>query len=162
MKYLISIAVLPMLLACSLARAEHFEIQLTVTSASDKATSFSDTFTPARPQGFKPRPACHAKAGEELVLQFFFASNFPHETIKNVTVHYFIVAESQAGQDKVPSREPAVMAGHFVLDFKPATGKVGLRQRLRIERPGAYLVRVESENSDNDHEHFSALDLVVE
>jgi hypothetical protein len=39
---------------------------------------------------------------------------------------------------------------------------VGLRQRLKIEKAGVYLVRVESENSASDHEHFAALDLVVE
>lgn len=146
-----------------LARAEHFEIQLTVSgSADEKATSFSDTCTAARPQGFKPRPVCRVKANDELVLQFFLTSNFPHEVIKNVTIRYFVVAEGKAGQDAVPSRDNAVTQGHFVMDFKPNTGKVGVRQRLKIEKPGTYLVRVESDNSDNDHEHFSALDLIVE
>ena len=48
------------------------------------------------------------------------------------------------------------------MDFKPETGKVGLRQRISIDKPGTYLVRVESENTDTDHEHFSAIDLVIE
>jgi hypothetical protein len=47
------------------------------------------------------------------------------------------------------------------MDFKP-DGRVGLRQRVRIDQPGAYLVRVESVQSDSDHEHFAALDLVIE
>ena len=154
--------VVVLLLTISPARAEHFEIHLTVSSAADTAMAFADTNTPERPQGFKPRPVCKAKAGEELTFQFFFQSNFPHDPIKNVTVRYYIVPQAKVASDKVPGRENAVMQGNFVLDFKPTTGKVGLRQRLTIATPGVYLVRVESENSDSDHEHFSALDLVVE
>jgi hypothetical protein len=144
------------------ARAEHFEIQMTVSSSADKQTSFSDTNTAQRPQGSKPRPVAHAKAGEEVVLQFFVTSNFPHDAINHVTILYYIVPEAKAGQDTVPGRENAVTEGHFVMDFQPKTGKVGLRQRLKIAKKGTYLVRVESQNSDNDHEHFSAQDLVVE
>ena len=151
-----------LLCVCGVARAEHFEIQLTVSSSTDKQTSFSDTNTPQRPQGNKPRPVVHARAGEELVFQFFFTSNFPHDSIKHVTVRYFIAPEAKAGQDAVPRPETAIIQGHFIMDFQPKTGKVGLRQRMKIEQKGTYLVRVESENSDNDHEHFSALDLVVE
>ena len=32
---------------------------------------------------------------------------------------------------------------------------------LKIDTPGAYLVRVESRNTHSDHEHFAAIDLVV-
>ena len=155
-------AVFALLGIASAAQAEHFEIQLTVSSAADKQTSFSDTNTPQRPQGVKPRPVVHAKAGEELVLQFFFTSNFPHDSIKNVKVIYSIAPEAKAGQDAVPGRENAVTEGHFIMEFQPKTGKVGLRQQMKVEKAGIYLVRVESEGSDADHEHFSALDLVVE
>jgi hypothetical protein len=72
------------------------------------------------------------------------------------------VPEEKAGQDAIPKREGAILQGKFTMDFKPQTGKLGLRQRIAIDKPGAYLVRVESENSDTDHEHFSAIDLVVE
>lgn len=158
----IAFAFFALLFAPSIAQAEHFAIQLTVSSAADKQMSFSDTCSPQRPQGFKPRPEFHVKAGEEIVLQYFLSSNFPHDAIKNVTIRYYIVPEAKAGQDAVPSRDGAIIQGHFVMDFKPETGKVGLRERLKIEKKGTYLVRVESENSATDHEHFSAIDLVVE
>ncbi|MDB5910569.1 MAG: hypothetical protein JWP34_4683 [Massilia sp.] len=148
-------------LAAATARAEHFVIELTATASNDKATSGADTFPPA--EGHKPRPVCHAKVGEPLVLQFFVTSNFPHNTIKNVKIRYFVVAQEKAGQAGAPPRNDAPIAeGEFVMDFKPETGKVGLRQKLHIDKKGVYLVRVESENSDSDHEHFSALDLVIE
>ena len=74
-----------------------------------------------------------------MVLQFFVSSNFPHDAIKNVTIRYYIVPEAKAGQDAVPSRDSAITQGHFVMDFKPATGKVGLRQPINIEKAGTYL-----------------------
>lgn len=160
MKHL-AIAIATLFLMCSAARAEHFAIELTVTSAQDAPTAHSDTDPP--PQGSNPRPICHAKRGEELTLQFFFSSDFPHATIKNVRVCYYVVPIKEAGKQAMPQpRKSRLLEGTFDMDFKPDTGKVGLRQRLHIDRPGVYLVRVESQHSDSDHEHFAAIDLVVE
>ncbi|HEX5243024.1 MAG TPA: hypothetical protein VFW23_07130 [Tepidisphaeraceae bacterium] len=154
-------ALLVVMALASVARAEHFEYELTVTSAKDKARSGSDTYPP--PQGRNPRPVCHAKVGEQLTFQFFMSSNFPHDAIKGVTVRYFIVPIPKVGSPEVPKPgDDALLNGHFIMDFKPDTGKVGLRQVFHADKPGVYLVRVQSENSDSDHEHFSALDLVVE
>lgn len=149
-----------LLLSASL-RAEHFKIELTVQSSLGEETAHSDTDPPAG--GLRPRPLCHAKKGEEIRLQLFFSSNFPHDVQKNVTVHYLIAPEKEAG-NKSPADpgKPPVLEGEFVMDFKPETGRVGLRQRLHIDQPGAYIVRVGSLHSDSDHEHFAALDLLVE
>ncbi|HEY2587067.1 MAG TPA: hypothetical protein VGI81_15075 [Tepidisphaeraceae bacterium] len=149
------------LCAASLARAEHFRIELTVKGTSDEATAHSDTDPP--PQGTQPRPVCHVKRGEPFTIQFFFSSNFPHDVQKNVTVRFFVAPERAAGKKSPPDRDkPPVTESNFLMDFKPDTGRVGLRQRLRIDRPGAYLVKVGSEHSDSDHEHFAAVDLVVD
>ena len=154
------LAIFLSLCLCGFARAEHFEIELTVKSAHDQAIAHSDTDPP--PQGVNPRPLCKAKRGEELTFQFMFSSNFPHGTKKGVGVRYYVVPEKEAGNKSPPEKDkPAVTEGSFTMDFKP-DGRVGLRQRIRIERPGAYIVRVESVQSDSDHEHFAALDLVVE
>ena len=40
--------------------------------------------------------------------------------------------------------------------------KAGARTRVKIDRPGVYLVRIETRNTQSDHEHFAAIDLVVE
>jgi hypothetical protein len=149
------------LLISASARAEHFKIELTVKSAQDEPTAHSDTDPP--PEGSNPRPLCHAKRGEDLTLQFFFTSNFPHETLKNVTVHYYIAPEKEAGKKAMAEPgKPNVLEGDFTMDFKPVTGRVGLRQRIHIDQAGTYIVRVESRHSDSDHEHFAAIDLVVE
>lgn len=142
------------------AKAEHFAISLTVQSPHDRAEAHSDDDPPA--QGLNPRPLCRAKSGEPLLLQFLLTSNFPHGTKPAVIIRYFIAPEKDAGH-KAPREpgKPAVLEGSFIMNFKP-DGRVGLRQRLHIDHPGAYLVRVESEHSDSDHEHFAALDLVIE
>ena len=49
----------------------------------------------------------------------------------------------------------------FDMDFKPG-GKAGGRNTVRIDSPGAYLIRVESRQTGSDHEHFAAIDLVIE
>ena len=149
------------LLAAATLRAEHFAIDLTIQTAAEEATAHADTDPP--PQGTKPRPLVHAKKGEQFTLQFFFSSNFPHETLKRVGVHYYIAPESVAGKGAMAEPgKAAVTEGTFTMDFKPETGRVGLRTRLHIDQPGSYIVRVESQNSDNDHEHFGALDLIVD
>ncbi len=144
------------------ALAEHFDFDLSIQTPKEKISQQSaDTDPP--PQGTIARPVCQAAKGDPLVLQFFMNSNFPHEPIKGVTCRYYITPEEKVGQKTVPARgKDTVLEGHFTMDFKPKTGRVGLRQLFHIDKPGVYLVRVQSENSDSDHEHFAALDLKID
>jgi hypothetical protein len=50
-----------------------------------------------------------------------------------------------------------------VMDFAPNAAATGAL-RFKIDTPGNYLVRVQSENThqEHDHEHFSAIDLQVQ
>ena len=153
-----SIAAL-LIFACP-AKAEHFLFDLTIDNGREKVTGLSDTDPPE--MGLKPRPVIHVKKGGPLVFQFFMTSNFPHDALKKVGVHYYITPEKEVGQKTRPPIEHTILEGHFVMDFKPNTGRVGVRHPTRIDQPGVYLVRVESEHSDTDHEHFSAIDVVVE
>jgi hypothetical protein len=146
-------------LANASLRAEHFDINLTVESKADKQEAYADDSPPA--EGLHPRPVFHARAGEALTWQFFLTNINPHDELKQVTVRYFLVAENRVGQKEVPSADKdAVVQGDFLLNFK-LKGRVGLKQHFRIERPGVYLLRVESVNSHSDHEHFSAIDLEI-
>ena len=143
------------------AFAEHFRYDLTIDNGREKAHGFADDDPPA--MGRKPREVIHVKKGEPLVFQFFMDSNFPHDTIKKVGVLYYIVPAEKVGQTtKPPIGDDAVLQGHFTMDFKPDTGRVGVRQQFHIDKPGVYLARAESENSATDHEHFAAIDIVVE
>ena len=51
--------------------------------------------------------------------------------------------------------------GQFTMDFKPDC-RVGTRFKFKISEPGFYSARVETLNSQSDHEHFSAIDLEVQ
>ena len=149
------------------AGAEHARIDLRLFrldpgtgQTRDEAHAYADTDPPAG--GFNPRPLLKVKAGEPLVLQFVFTNTYPHGVKRNVTVRYFVVREEKARQKKVPALDRGVVTqGHFKLDFKPK-GRVGARVRFTIKERGVYLLRVESQNTDSDHEHFSAIDVKAE
>ena len=54
-----------------------------------------------------------------------------------------------------------VLKTAFDMDFKPG-GKAGQRNTVQVDAPGIYLVLVETRQTRSDHEHFAAIDLVVE
>ena len=144
------------------AGAEHFEILLRVQAPGSQAEAFMDTTPPIG--GVNRRPVVKAKAGETIRVSWRMKSAYPHGVMKNVGVHFFVVREDQVGQKPVP--DPAGTAGvvdnSFSMDFNPdseATGAI----RFKIMEPGNYLVRLQSENThqEHGHEHFSAIDLVV-
>ncbi|HZW32182.1 MAG TPA: hypothetical protein VFF52_15835 [Isosphaeraceae bacterium] len=155
---LLGVMVLSAIPAAS-ARAEHAKIQLDVSTRGDQVTAFVDQTPPE--WGKNPRPVLKARTNESIRIQVMFTNVYPHKTLENVVVHFFIVREGKAGQKEIPElKDDVVQESAFDLDFKPG-GKAGLRTTLKIDTPGAYLVRVESRNTHSDHEHFAAIDLVV-
>ncbi|HZT41715.1 MAG TPA: hypothetical protein VFA07_05980 [Chthonomonadaceae bacterium] len=144
------------------AGAEHFEILLRVQAADSQADAFMDTTPPIG--GMNHRPVVKAKAGETIRVSWRMKSAYPHGTMKDVGVHFFVVREDQVGQKPVP--DPAGAAGivdnSFAMDFSPDSVATGAL-RFKITEPGNYLVRLQSENThqEHGHEHFSAIDLVV-
>ena len=61
-----------------------------------------------------------------------------------------------------PSRHPFVK-GVSARSTRTCTGlQTYFSPTLRISAPGVYLIRVETRQTNSDHEHFSAIDLVVE
>jgi hypothetical protein len=166
---ILSLTALSLLLAAAVpARAEHFEIDITVTTPRGQAESHWDTTPPIG--GVNPRPVVSAKVGDPVKIEWLMRSVYPHGTLKNVGVHFFVARERAVGQKAVPDLKsmPDVKSGKWldsrlVMDFlsdHAARGSVQLTARA----PGIYLIRVESENTDQiqGHEHFSAIDLKVE
>lgn len=150
-----------LLLACvTPLRAEHAVIDLHVTSPDGETSAGSDQEPPAG--GVNPRPLMKVRAGDPLVLQFILTNVYPHGHLKDVKVRYFIVRVDKIRQVDLPSLDDgAVVRGEVVMNFKPKC-KVGARVRFRVAEPGVYLVRVDTQNTRSDHEHFSAIDLEVE
>lgn len=143
------------------ARAEHAKINLDVVTAGERKTAYVDQTPP--PSGKNPRPVVHAKVGEPIKVQYLFTNTYPNKTIPDTVVHFYIARIEAEGQKDLPelAGEALVTENAFDMDFRPG-GKAGGRTTVRIDSPGVYLVRVESRNTQSDHEHFAAIDLVVE
>jgi hypothetical protein len=143
----------------SVAMAEHAKIQLEVAGRDKPVTAYVDQTPPE--WGKNPRPVLNVKANEPVRIQFMLTNVYPHKTLENVVVHFFVVREEKAGQKEIPDLKGDVeLESAFDMDFKPG-GKAGQRTTLKIAEPGTYLIRVETRNTQSDHEHFAAIDLVV-
>jgi hypothetical protein len=149
------------------ASAEHANIDLRVVQNDPatgaivgQASAFADTEPPAG--GLNPRPHLKVKAGVPCIVQFIFINTYPHHDLKDATITYFVARVDKLRQKTPPDlTKAAVTQGRFTLNFKPK-GKVGVRQTLTLPAPGIYLLRVQSGNTDSDHEHFAAIDLEAE
>jgi hypothetical protein len=149
------------------ANAEHAKINLRMlrveaqsNATIDEATAASDQEPPAG--GVNPRPVLKAKIHEPLLLQFILTNAYPHGELRDVTVRYFVVRQDKVGQKTLPDLDKGTITqGRFLLNLKPK-GRVGARVAFTIPEPGVYLLRVQTANTKSDHEHFSAIDLVVE
>lgn len=159
------LALLPMLgfglmILAPMARGEHAKITLDVVTPGGHQTAFVDQTPP--PSGKNERPVLKAKTGETIKIQWILTNVYPHKTLENVVVHFYIAREAEVGQTDLPDLEhDLVQESAFEMDFKP-NAKAGQRNTLRINAPGVYLIRVETRQTQSDHEHFSAIDLVIE
>ena len=146
-------------LATSIARGEHASIDLEVIAPEGRQEAFADHEPPEG--GVNPRPRLALTAGEPLVLNFQLTNIYPHGLVKDVTVRYFVVRVDKLGAKELPALgDQAVLQGAVTMNFKPKC-RVGARLKFKIDTPGIYLARVDTLNSQSDHEHFSAIDLEV-
>lgn len=156
-----------MLALPAVAVAEHANIKLRILRVDadtgkvrDEADAVADEEPPAG--GINPRPMFKARANEPLMMQFILTNAYPHGELKDVTVRYYLVREDRAGQKTVPDlAKGTVTQGQFKLNLKPKA-RVGARVAFTIPERGIYLLRVDTLNTKSDHEHFSAIDVLVE
>lgn len=151
---------LVLFLSTSAVRGEHAKINLNVETPVDRATAFVDQTPPAF--GKNPRPVVRARVGQPVRVEWLMTNVYPHKTLENVVVHFYVAPQDEVGQEELPELgEDVVVEMAFDMDFKPGAN-AGARTTIRIDRPGAYLIRIESLRTDSDHEHFAAVDLVIE
>ncbi len=146
----------------SSARAEHAKITLDVAGKGTQETAFVDQTPPD--SGKNPRPIVKIKAGETIKIQYMLTNVYPHKTLENVVVHFFVARQGKVAQKDLPNlaeEKNVVMETAFEMDFKPGA-KAGARTAFKIDAPGVYIVRIETKQTQSDHEHFAAIDLVVE
>jgi hypothetical protein len=156
-----SLSLLALLAACPRPlRAEHAKIDLDVSAPGGQQTAHVDQTPPE--SGKNPRPVLKVKAGEPIKIQWVYTNVYPNKTISNVVMHFFIARQEKVGQKELPDLQgDVVLETAFDMDFKPGA-KAGARSTVKIDAPGVYLIRVESRATQSDHEHFAAIDLVVE
>jgi hypothetical protein len=160
--YLIGMTLVLAALSLRPARAEHFDIVLSIKSSRGSAEAHWDTSPPEG--GRNPRQSVTAAVGEELLVEWSLRSEFPHGAMKRVRVRLFAAPETEIGQRNLPLPSvPRLFDNSFIADFLPHHSARG-QLRFRVRKPGAYLVRLESEQTQEEHghEHFAALDLRVE
>ncbi len=146
-------------LATSTAYGEHAAINLKVIGPDGTHQASADQEPP--PGGVNPRPRMTVHAGDPLVLHFILTNVYPHGVLKDVTVRYFVARTKEFGAKEVPDPSDGVVTqGAATLNLKPKC-RVGARLQFRINEPGIYVVRVDTQNTQSDHEHFSAIDLEV-
>jgi hypothetical protein len=140
-------------------RAEHAKINLDVSVGRESITAHVDQTPPD--SGKNPRPVLNAKVNEPIRIKYVLTNVYPHKTLENVVVHFYVARQEKVGQKELPDlKDDVVLESAFDMDFKPGA-KAGQRMTLKIDTPGVYLIRVESRNTQSDHEHFAAIDLVV-
>jgi hypothetical protein len=150
------------IIACVVAgpvRGEHAKINLEVSAPGGQVSASVDQTPPA--WGKNPRPVLKAKVHDAIRVNFMLTNVYPHKKLENVVVHFYIAAVKNTGQHELPDLNKEVFTETaFEMDFKPGA-KAGQRGTFRIDQPGVYLVRVETRNTQSDHEHFAAVDLVI-
>ena len=94
--------------------------------------------------GKNPRPVIKAKVNEPIRIQYLLTNVYPHKTLENVVVHFFIARQNKVGQKELPDlKGDVVMETAFDMDFKPGS-KAGQRSTVKIDAPGVYLIRIET------------------
>ncbi len=159
---LLTLAALPWTVRCEHASIDFHVIRLDPNTGgpAEEATAHADQEPPAG--GVNLRPLLKAKAGDPLVLQFFLTNTYPHGENKDVGVHYYVVRAEKPRQKLLPDLSKGIVTeGRFKMNFKPKC-RVGARVAFTIADPGIYLIRVDTSNTNSDHEHFSAIDVQVE
>ena len=154
------------MIACLLlavaARSQEFAIDLDVKSGKASQSAHAEPFglgvTP------KPRSIIEVKAGERIMVKWKLTNIDSKESAKDVTVHFFVVKEEATGQRTLPNLKKDVVAESALsMDFAPKDKSEG-QLNFVIDRPGSYLVRLETmgvANGSKGQEWFAALDVVT-
>ena len=149
-------------LAASTARADHFSIDLKVQAGKNSKTA--KTETAALGLKAKKRDVLQAKVGDRIIVKWTVTNTDAKSAVKNVLVHFFAVKLEEIGQKTTPKLDKGVVAeSALVMDFNPKDKTQGELSFI-IDRAGPYLLRLETIGAaigDSGHEHFAALDLLV-
>jgi len=162
-RLLITLAITGCVLFTTAARAQEFTIDLDVKTGKMSQTAHAQKFGLGIVP--KPRSAVQVRTGERISVKWKLGHGAPNETVKDVTVHFFVVKEDTAGQRVVPPLDKGVVAeSALTMDFGPKDKAEG-QLNFTIDLPGTYLLRLETMGAakeEHPQEWFAALDVVAQ
>ena len=145
----------------SAVQAEHAKINLEVATRARQRRGVRRSDS-ARNRARTPGPSSRPRSTSRSASSTLLTNVYPHKTLENVVVHFLSPARKRSGRKSFPDlKGDVVIETAFDMDFKPG-GKAGQRSTVKIDAPGVYLIRLETRNTQSDHEHFAAIDLVVD
>src|SRR5713101_3196862 len=102
----------------SLARADHFAIDLKVQAGKESKTAQAETA--ALGSKAKKRAVLNAKVGDRITVKWTMTNSDAKTAVKNVLVHFFAVKLEEIGQKTTPKLDKGVVAeSALVMDFNP-------------------------------------------
>lgn len=144
------------------SRAESFVVTLELQGAHGKQ-SVTNAIAASRTAN-KPRAKFKAQVNESLKVLYRIGHNSP-TPIEDVLVHLYVAPEEQLNQMRPPNlkSELVILESALVMDFKTNHIAQGTFS-FKVNRPGIFLVRVESLDSENTllDESFAAIDLEIQ
>jgi hypothetical protein len=142
------------------ADASHLAVQLTVEGQPRPTRAETDTMPP--PSGKKPRPLLRIRRDQPVRLRWSVRNTDRRKKLEKILIHLFLVREETAGQKEVPDpMKGAIWETALATALDPGRETHGYFT-VPINEPGVYLLRIESGFTEQDHEHFAAIDLQVE
>ena len=74
--------------------------------------------------GKNPRPVVKAKVNEPIRINYLLTNVYPHKTLENVVVHFYVARQSKVGQKELPDLKGDVVHG------------IGIRHGFQARRQG--------------------------
>jgi hypothetical protein len=141
------------------ARADSFAIDLKVQAGQESQSAQAEVV--AIGAVFKVRKVLETKTGTPIRVNWTLSNTSSKTAMKNVLVHFFAAKEDKPGQRNIPKVTKEVAAeSALTMDFSPGEKARGAVTFI-IERPGFYLICLETIGAPEGEECFAALDLTV-
>jgi hypothetical protein len=145
------------------AAAHHFTIDLKIQAGKSGTTVHAEMAA----IGVKPkeRAVLRVKSGNRITVQWTLTNMDAKAVFKDVLVHFFAVKEEKLNQVAPAKLIKGVVAeSALTMDFAPKDATKA-ELAFTIDAPGFYHLRLETIGAAvgvDGHEHYAALDLVVE
>ena len=142
------------------AQAPRFDVELVARTPNASVAAHAEaTATPAKATR---RAILEAPAGTPITIHWRVTNTASKRAVKDLLIHFVAVREERVGQLESPKLDRDVAAETACnMDFEPGDSARG-ELRLTLDRPGVYLLRVETiDAGKRATEYFAALDFVA-